>query len=195
MTPAAVGQSAFGAVGLVGVGVGVEPGESVVDGGDGRFRCCRRMRWSVVRGRVARGSCRWRRRRRRRWRTRVWRRRRATRIGCGRATRATNVGLYSNVASATTGAAPPPSSTLVAAYAFDEGSGSSVADLSGNGNTGQIGTATWTTSGKYGSALTLQRLERAGAPCRTRRRCELTTRDDAGGLGVSDGGRQRSGVT
>ena len=83
------GQSAFGAVGVVGVGVGVESGESVVDGGDGRSRCCRRMRWSVVRARVVRGSCRWRRRRRRRWRTRVWRRRRATRIGCGRGTRAT----------------------------------------------------------------------------------------------------------
>ena len=26
-------------------------------------------------------------------------------------------------------------------------------DLSGNGNAGQIGSATWTTSGKYGSAL------------------------------------------
>ena len=60
------------------------------------------------------------------------------------------VGLYSNVASATTGSA---SSTLVAAYAFEEGSGSSVVDLSGNGNAGQIGSATWTTSGKYGSAL------------------------------------------
>ena len=44
-------------------------------------------------------------------------------------------------------------SDLVAAYAFNEGSGSSVADLSGNGNAGQIGSATWTTSGKYGGAL------------------------------------------
>ena len=60
------------------------------------------------------------------------------------------VGPYSNVASATTG---PASSTLVAAYAFEEGSGSLVADLSGNGNAGQIGSATWTTSGKYGGAL------------------------------------------
>ena len=42
---------------------------------------------------------------------------------------------------------------LVAAYAFDEGSGSSVADLSGNGNTGQVGSATWTSAGKFGSAL------------------------------------------
>jgi len=64
------------------------------------------------------------------------------------------VGVYSNVASATTGAAlPPPSATLVAAYAFDEGSGSTVTDASGNGNAGQIGTATWLTTGKYGRAL------------------------------------------
>jgi hypothetical protein len=64
-------------------------------------------------------------------------------------------GAYSNVASATTGAAPPPpSATLVAAYSFDEGSGTSVADASGNGNGGQIGSATWTTAGKYGKALT-----------------------------------------
>ena len=64
------------------------------------------------------------------------------------------VGPYSSVASATTGAAPPPpSATLVAAFAFDEGSGTSVADLSGNGNTGQIGSATWITTGKYGKAL------------------------------------------
>ena len=41
----------------------------------------------------------------------------------------------------------------MAAYAFEEGSGSLVADLSGNGNAGQIGSATWTTSGKYGGAL------------------------------------------
>jgi hypothetical protein len=42
---------------------------------------------------------------------------------------------------------------LVAAYAFSEGSGTSVADLSGNGNSGTISNATWTTAGKYGKAL------------------------------------------
>ena len=46
-----------------------------------------RMRWSGVRGRAARGLCSSRRRRRRRWRIRAWLRRRATRTGCGRATR------------------------------------------------------------------------------------------------------------
>jgi uncharacterized repeat protein (TIGR01451 family) len=48
---------------------------------------------------------------------------------------------------------PPPTPGLVAAYAFDEGAGTSAADASGGGNTGAIGTASWTTQGKYGSAL------------------------------------------
>jgi Concanavalin A-like lectin/glucanases superfamily/Fibronectin type III domain len=42
---------------------------------------------------------------------------------------------------------------LVAAYSFDEGSGTSVADSSGNNNTGIISGATWTTSGEFGNAL------------------------------------------
>jgi fibronectin type 3 domain-containing protein len=44
------------------------------------------------------------------------------------------------------------SSGLVAYYTFNEGSGTSVNDSSGNGNTGTISGATWTT-GKYGGAL------------------------------------------
>ena len=44
-------------------------------------------------------------------------------------------------------------SDLVAAYAFNEGSGSTVADLSGNGNVGTLSGASWTTAGKFGSAL------------------------------------------
>ena len=43
---------------------------------------------------------------------------------------------------------------LVAAYSFDEGAGTTVADASGTGNAGTIGSATWTTQGKYGNALT-----------------------------------------
>ena len=43
---------------------------------------------------------------------------------------------------------------LVAAYSFDAGSGTSVADSSGKGNTGTLANTTWTASGKYGSALT-----------------------------------------
>ena len=61
-----------------------------------------------------------------------------------------NLSQYSGTASATTQAAP---SGLVAAYAFDEGSGTTVTDLSGNGNNGTITNATWSTSGKYGGAL------------------------------------------
>jgi hypothetical protein len=50
------------------------------------------------------------------------------------------------VANATTG--------LVAAYGFNEGGGTSVADASGNGHTGAITGAAWTTQGRFGSALT-----------------------------------------
>ena len=59
---------------------------------------------------------------------------------------------YSNTASASTPAATAPSG-LVAAYGFDEGSGTTVSDASGNGNNGTITNATWSTSGKYGEAL------------------------------------------
>ena len=48
---------------------------------------------------------------------------------------------------------PGGSPGLVAAYGFDEGTGSTTADASGNGNTGAIANATWTASGKFGSAL------------------------------------------
>ena len=56
-------------------------------------------------------------------------------------------GLAANITS------PPPVPGLVAAYGFNEGSGTTVTDASGNGNNGTIGGATWTTSGKYGNAL------------------------------------------
>jgi hypothetical protein len=46
--------------------------------------------------------------------------------------------------------APPG---LVAAFNFDEGSGSAVADSSGNGNSGAVAGASWTAEGKVGSAL------------------------------------------
>jgi concanavalin A-like lectin/glucanase superfamily protein/fibronectin type III domain protein len=42
---------------------------------------------------------------------------------------------------------------LVAAYSFDEGSGTTAADASGNGNTGSVSGAAWTTSGRNGGAL------------------------------------------
>src|SRR2546423_274824 len=61
-----------------------------------------------------------------------------------------NLSAYSAVASATTSNTP---SGLVAAYAFNEGSGTTVADASGNNNNGTITAATWTTAGKFGNAL------------------------------------------
>jgi hypothetical protein len=45
------------------------------------------------------------------------------------------------------------SSGLVAAYSFDEGTGTTVADASGGGNGGTIQNATWGATGKYGKAL------------------------------------------
>ena len=61
-----------------------------------------------------------------------------------------NLSPYSNTAPATT---PVTVSGLVAAYAFDEGTGTTVADSSGNNYTGTITAATWTTSAKFGKAL------------------------------------------
>jgi chitodextrinase len=44
---------------------------------------------------------------------------------------------------------------LVAAYTFNEGSGTTVADVSGNNNTGALGSGiTWSAQGKFGNALT-----------------------------------------
>ena len=48
---------------------------------------------------------------------------------------------------------PPPASGLVAAYGFNAGSGSSVADASGRGNGGMVSGAAWSASGRFGSAL------------------------------------------
>ena len=41
----------------------------------------------------------------------------------------------------------------MAAYAFDEGSGTTVTDASGNGNNGTVANGTWSTAGKFGGAL------------------------------------------
>ena len=51
------------------------------------------------------------------------------------------------------GSAAAAAPGLVAAYAFDEGSGTTVTDASGNGNNGTINNATWSTAGEYGNAL------------------------------------------
>jgi chitodextrinase len=62
-----------------------------------------------------------------------------------------NFSPYSNTATTLTLA---NASGLVAAYSFDEAAGTTVKDLSGNGNTGTLKDTAWTSSGKYGSALT-----------------------------------------
>ncbi len=64
-----------------------------------------------------------------------------------------NVGAYSGVVSATTLDPPPGAAGLVAAYGFNEGSGPTVSDASGNGITGTNNGAVWTLGGKYGGAL------------------------------------------
>ena len=48
---------------------------------------------------------------------------------------------------------PHRAASLVAAYHFNEGSGTTVTDRSGNNNTGTLSGATWTTAGKFGRAL------------------------------------------
>ena len=61
-----------------------------------------------------------------------------------------NLSAYSNAATAVTRTTVPG---LVAAYSFDEGAGTTVTDLSGNGNTGTVSNTSWTNLGKYGNAL------------------------------------------
>ena len=61
-----------------------------------------------------------------------------------------NFSDYSNLATTSTLATV---SGLVAVYAFNEGSGTAVGDVSGNGNNGTLANATWTAAGKYGGGL------------------------------------------
>ncbi len=49
--------------------------------------------------------------------------------------------------------APTPPSALVAAYSFNEGSGTQAFDISGSNNTGTISGPLWTGAGKFGQAL------------------------------------------
>ena len=62
-----------------------------------------------------------------------------------------NLGPFSNAASAVT--AQTNSSGLVAAYGFNEATGTTVTDASGNGNVGTLANTVWTAAGKYGGAL------------------------------------------
>lgn len=51
------------------------------------------------------------------------------------------------------GQASPAQAALIAAYSFNEGTGTVANDLSGRGHAGTISGAVWTASGKYGQAL------------------------------------------
>ena len=66
------------------------------------------------------------------------------------ATSSGGTSTFSAAWSFTTGSVP---TGLAAAYAFDEGTGTTVADASNHGLTGTISGATWTTQGKYTNAL------------------------------------------
>jgi RHS repeat-associated protein len=64
-----------------------------------------------------------------------------------------DAGRTQSASVATSGGGSGLPAGLVAAYGFEEGSGSSVADGSGQGNDGDVDGASWTTSGKFGNAL------------------------------------------
>ena len=113
----------------------------------------------------------------------------ATATGCGRGTRADQGGVLEHRHRHDRTAPPPPGPNPVAAYAFDEGSGTTAADASGNGNNGTIGSATWTTTGKYGKALTFN-----GTSARVTIPDAASSTDDGDdprGLGLPDHGQQR----
>ena len=64
-----------------------------------------------------------------------------------------NTSSPSSVVVSVSNAGAPRPSGLVAAYSFDAGAGTTLADVSGNGNSGVISGASWTAAGKYGGAL------------------------------------------
>lgn len=75
--------------------------------------------------------------------------------GAGTCGLAANWAADSNysAASATQSTAATVASTVGAAYGFNQGSGSTATDSSGNGISGTVQGTTWTPSGKYGKAL------------------------------------------
>ncbi len=65
-----------------------------------------------------------------------------------------NLSTYSSIVTATTPDAPLTPPGLVGAWGFNEGTGPTTADSSGNGNLGTlVGGASWSTQGRYGGAL------------------------------------------
>jgi chitodextrinase len=61
--------------------------------------------------------------------------------------------VQTDMATPVAASSPPPPSTLVGAWSFDAGSGTTAADSSGNGNAGTLNGATWQSSGRFGGAL------------------------------------------
>ncbi len=57
----------------------------------------------------------------------------------------------------------------VGAWNFNEGSGATVADASGNNNVGTVTSGTWTSSGRFGSCAAVQRARLRECSCRRRR--------------------------
>ena len=91
-----------------------------------------------------------------------------------------NIGPASNEASATVVVAPPTG--LVAAYGFDAGAGTTAVDQSGNGNLGTLSNATWSTTGKFGNALSFNGTN-ASVSIPDSNSLDLTHRDDDRRLG------------
>ena len=91
---------------------------------------------------------------------------------CGAFAAAAVIGLAGLVSVPASMAATPG---LVAAYGFEEGSGTTVTDASGNGHTGTIVNANWAAAGRHGKAL------------RFNGRSALVTVPDAAGLHLSTG--------
>ncbi|HEY3181372.1 MAG TPA: LamG-like jellyroll fold domain-containing protein [Gaiellaceae bacterium] len=61
--------------------------------------------------------------------------------------------LQTDMATPVVASSPPPPSSLVGAWSFDAGSGTTATDSSGKGNNGTLNGATWQTSGRFGGAL------------------------------------------
>src|ERR1044071_6963885 len=80
---------------------------------------------------------------------------------------------------------------LVAAYGFEEGSGTTIGDLSGQNNNGVASGTTWSTAGKFGNALVFHAssvIASHSAECSI---AAADYRDDARGVGVPDHGADR----
>ncbi len=71
----------------------------------------------------------------------------------------------------------------MAAYGFNEGSGTTIADVSGNNNNGTLGSGvSWSTQGKFGNALVFNGTNGL-VTIADSASLHLTTGDDPGGVG------------